>query len=70
VLIFSTGERVSQAQYGHGTVTVVNQHHTVIDFDEHGSRTFATSLVRLERSSTPAPVKPAKARRPRQRDRA
>ena len=61
--IYSVGDRVSQSQYGHGTVTVSNDYHTVIDFDEHGSRTFATPLVRLERSSTPAPPKPAKPRR-------
>jgi hypothetical protein len=60
--MYSVGDRVSQAQYGHGTITVVNDHHTVIDFDEHGSRTFATRLVRLERSTTLAPVKQAKTR--------
>lgn len=51
-----------QAQYGTGTVTSSNEHHTVIDFDEHGSRTFKTSLVHLERSSTLAPGKPARRR--------
>lgn len=65
VLIYSTGDRVTQAQYGDGTVTAANQYHTVIDFDAHGSRRFATPLVRLERSFTVAPAKPAKARRAR-----
>jgi hypothetical protein len=51
-----------QAQYGNGTVTSANEHHTVIDFDEHGVRTFSTRLVRLERSSTAAPGKPARRR--------
>jgi len=41
----------------------VNEYHTVIDFDAHGSRLFATPLVRLERSSTTAPLKPTKPRR-------
>jgi hypothetical protein len=41
----------------------VNEHHTVIDFDEHGARTFSTSLVQLDPSSTAAPVKAAKPRR-------
>jgi hypothetical protein len=63
VQIYAAGDRVSQSQYGHGTVTAANEYHTVIDFDEHGSRTFATRLVRLERSSTAAPVKPVKTRR-------
>lgn len=61
--MYAVGDRVSQPQYGHGTVTVVNDHHTVIDFDEHGPRTFATRLVRLERSTTLAPPKPARPRR-------
>jgi len=60
---FSAGDRVSQAQYGDGTVTAVNEHHTVIDFDSHGTRTFSTRLVQLEGTSTPAPPKPAKPRR-------
>ena len=60
---FSAGDRVSQPQYGDGTVTATNEHHTVIDFDAHGSRTFATRLVQLGRTSTIAPPKPAKARR-------
>jgi hypothetical protein len=57
VTFYSTGDRVSQPQYGHGTVTAVNQYHTVIDFDEHGSRTFVTLRVQLEQSATIAPVK-------------
>jgi len=59
----SPGNRVYQAQYGHGTVTAVNEYHTVVDFDAHGTRTFATPLVQLEPSSTPAPEKPAATRR-------
>jgi hypothetical protein len=46
---------VSQEKYGTGTVAASNEYHTVIAFDEHGIRTFATPLVRLERSLTVAP---------------
>jgi hypothetical protein len=60
---YSPGDRVLQAQYGVGTITAVDEYHTIIYFDDHGSRTFSTSLVRLERSATPAPVKPARAPR-------
>lgn len=60
---YLVGDRVSQPQYGEGTILVRNDHHTVIDFDGHGSRTFATRLVRLERSMSVAPPKPVKARR-------
>jgi len=59
----SAGDRVAHAQYGDGTVSRVNEYHTVIDFDAHGVRTFASPRVVLSASSTPAPVKPAKARR-------
>jgi hypothetical protein len=54
---FSAGDRVSQRTYGDGTVTAVNEYHTVIDFDEHGVRTFSSSMVQLERSNTTAPVR-------------
>ena len=62
---FSVGDRVTQPQYGTGTVTATNERHTVIDFDEHGVRTFSTPLVRLERSSTAAPQRAAKTTRKR-----
>ncbi|HVB38622.1 MAG TPA: hypothetical protein VND92_08795 [Vicinamibacterales bacterium] len=55
--LFAKGDRVTQPQYGAGTVTDVNEHHTVIDFDEHGTRTFVTSMVTLEASQTPAPAR-------------
>ena len=60
---YTQGDRVTHTQYGDGTVTSVNVYHTVIDFDAHGVRTFSSPLVVLGASSTPAPVKPAKAAR-------
>jgi hypothetical protein len=57
---FAIGDRVSQAQYGHGTVRFADQYHTIIDFDEPGLRKFSTPVVTLERSSTVEPGKPAK----------
>ena len=59
---WSKGDRVAQATYGAGTLVEVNEHHTVIDFDEHGRRTFATRLVVLQTTDEPAPNKPTKAR--------
>jgi hypothetical protein len=59
---WSKGDRVVQATYGAGTLVEVNEHHTVIDFDEHGRRTFASRLVVLQATNEPAPNKPAKAR--------
>jgi hypothetical protein len=60
VKLFTIGDRVSQPSYGTGTITLVNEYHTVVDFDEHGPRTFSTSLVQLEKSNTLAPVRPVK----------
>lgn len=60
---FAIGDRVSQTQYGAGTITGVNEYHTVIDFDDHGPRTFSTPMVQLERSSTLAPVRAKPSRR-------
>jgi transcription elongation factor GreA-like protein len=60
---FDKGDRVAHGQYGVGTLTDVNEYHTVIDFDEHGVHKFITGMVVLERSSTPAPPRPAKGAR-------
>jgi hypothetical protein len=51
-----------QPTYGAGTLVEVNEHHTVIDFDEHGRRVFATRLVTLQATSEPAPARAARKR--------
>ena len=61
--VFAIGDRVSQPQYGAGTVAAANEYHTTIDFDDHGPRTFATPIVKLERSMTAAPVRAKTTRR-------
>ena len=55
--VYSAGDRVTQSRYGDGTVTTANEYHTVIEFDVHGPRTFATPRVSLEPASTMAPAK-------------
>jgi hypothetical protein len=60
---YAAGDRVVQAQYGAGTIVDVNEHHTVIEFDEHGTRRFSTRIVVLESSNTPAPARKTGARR-------
>ncbi len=60
---WAKGDRVVQPTYGPGTLVEVNEHHTVIDFDEHGRRVFATRLVVLQATTEPAPA--AKASRKR-----
>jgi hypothetical protein len=57
---YAIGDRISQAQYGTGTIRLVDEYHTVIDFDEHGLRRFSTALVKLQPSDTVEPGKPAK----------
>lgn len=61
--LFSIGARVAQPNYGTGTVTLSNEYHTIIDFDDHGSRTFSTPLVKLEPTTTLAPERPKRAAR-------
>ncbi len=60
---WSKGDRVVQPTYGAGTLVEVNEHHTVIDFDEHGRRTFSTRLVTLQATNEPAPHKAAGTRK-------
>jgi hypothetical protein len=59
---WTKGDRVVQPTYGSGTLVEVNEHHTVIDFDEHGRRVFATRLVVLQATSEPAPARAARKR--------
>jgi len=56
------GARVSQDNYGPGTVLESNEYHTVIDFDEHGVRRFVTTIVDLKTTTVPAPVKAKRAK--------
>ena len=57
---YSPGKRVSQDQYGPGTIVECNARHTLIDFDDHGVRLFVTTMVDLKPSAL---AEPSKARR-------
>lgn len=57
---YSIGDRILNPQYGTGTIRLLDEYHTVIDFDEHGIRRFSTPMVKLEKSDTIEPGKPAK----------
>ena len=61
--LFAKGNRVSQPNYGAGTVTSSDERYTVIEFDNHGRRVFITDMVTLSKTDEPAPNKPAKGRR-------
>lgn len=49
------GDRVVQQNYGPGTVMEIDTYHTVIEFDAHGTRRFATNLVVLAPTKEPGP---------------
>ena len=59
----SKGKRVSHHQYGNGTITSSDERYTVIEFDDHGKKTFLSDKVELTASDQPEPNKPAKTRR-------
>lgn len=59
---FSANERINHSIYGFGTISEVNDLHTVIEFDQNGRRKFVTSMVQLERTTVPAPVVPTRRR--------
>ena len=61
--LYAKGSRVTQSDYGSGTVASSDERYTVIEFDNHGRRTFVTDMVVLAKSDEPAPNKPAKAKR-------
>ena len=61
--LYAKGSRVTQSDYGSGTVASSDERYTVIEFDNHGRRTFVTDMVVLGKSDEPAPNKPAKAKR-------
>ena len=60
---FAAKSRVNHERYGAGTITDMNSHHTTIHFDDHGSKKFVTSIVKLAHSETPAPEKAVRKRK-------
>jgi len=62
---WTKGDRVVQPTYGAGTILEYNEHHVVIEFDDHGKKTFSTRLVVLQTTNEPAPAKAARKRAPR-----
>ena len=61
--LFRKDDRVSHLRFGPGVVVEVDARYTLIQFDEEGVRKFLTTLVQLERSELPLPVKRAPVRR-------
>ena len=61
--LYGKGNRVTQANYGAGTVTSSDDKYTVIEFDLHGRRVFLTDMVTLGKTDEPAPNKPVREKR-------
>jgi hypothetical protein len=57
VKLFAKGNRVTQANYGAGTITSSDERYTIIEFDNHGRRVFITDMVTLGQTDEPAPKK-------------
>ena len=64
---YSPGKRVSQDQYGPGTIVECNERHTLIRFDDHGVRLFVTTIVDLNPSTLPEPSKAKRTKAGRKR---
>ncbi len=50
---FDEGQRVHHAVFGDGVTSLSSGRHTAVCFDEHGSKTFLTSLLQLDVLSEP-----------------
>ena len=57
---FDVGDRVVEPTYGHGNIVSVEDDYMRIEFDEHGTKKFLTSLAKLERSTEPGARKKKK----------
>ena len=56
------GQYILHAQYGHGFVTSSDAERTTIDFLEHGTRKFVTSMMQVDLAAN-APARPSRSRR-------
>jgi len=65
VLEFSVNERVNHPIYSLGTISRIDEQHTVIEFDQAGRKKFVTSLLQIEHSDATAPVKKRTVRKPK-----
>ncbi len=54
--VFAANERIQHSIYGLGTISEINDLHTVIEFDQNGRKKFITSMVQLEPTEVPAPA--------------
>ena len=66
---FAPKDRIEHSVFGTGTIVELDQWHTVIAFDEGGTRKFVTSMVKLAPSDTEPPAKPVRKKKKKTKDR-
>jgi hypothetical protein len=66
ITVYEEGTQVKHPQYGVGTIVTSDEDRTSIDFHDHGTKKFVTSMVVLEITEDQPPKK-AKRARPRKR---
>ncbi|MBI4467480.1 MAG: hypothetical protein HY656_08670 [Acidobacteria bacterium] len=59
---YEEGQHVKHGQYGLGTIVASDEERTSIEFVEHGTKKFVTSMVVLEITDEQPAKKPKKAR--------
>lgn len=57
------GQYILHSQYGHGFVAQSDAERTTIDFLEHGTRKFVTSMMQVEMVAGEPPRRPRMSRR-------
>lgn len=57
---WKAGDRVEHASFGHGSIIEFSAQRTVIHFDDHGQKKFASQLVILKPSDRPPQIKAAR----------
>ena len=62
ITVYEEGQQVRHQQYGAGTILASDEDRTSIDFSDHGTKKFVTSMVVLEITGGPVEKKPKKAR--------
>ena len=60
---FAVHDRVRHSAFGTGTIKELSERYMTIAFDEVGTRKFLNEIVRLERSTVPAPDKPVRVKK-------
>lgn len=65
--VYEEGQHVKHAQYGTGTIVASDEDRTSIDFAEHGTKKFVTSMVVLQVTAEAPERKSQKPRRSRRR---